>query len=262
MESLFSETSESQGSFRLDLCTWPEVDEYLKTSKGVIVPIGSTEQHGPTGAIGTDAFTAEAVARELAKKMGVIVAPTISFGMAEHHLGFPGTISLQPSTLMSVVHDVVISLAGNGFERIFFVNGHGGNIATSKAAFAEAYKTASTRNFSVARKLRCKISSWFMTSSVFSLARELYGDKEGQHATPSEIALTLYLNPYLLDKQKTLPKSAPSGPIYGPEDFRLRYPDGRMGSEPSLAMPEHGKLFLEKAVSELCKELSSFLKAS
>ena len=248
-------------SDRLDLCTWPEVEEYLSTSKVIIIPIGSTEQHGPTGAIGTDALTATAVALGVARKTKVLVTPTLSFGMAEHHLGFPGTMSLQPSTLLAVLHDLIISLAGHGFERIFVVNGHGGNIATAKAAFAQSYKTATTRNLPVAKKLRCRLSNWFMASSVFQHSRDLYGDKEGQHATPSEIALTLHLESSLLLKQRPLPPSAPAGPIYGPEDFRLRYPDGRMGSEPSLASAQDGEILLEKAVSELSNELSTFLQA-
>jgi creatinine amidohydrolase/Fe(II)-dependent formamide hydrolase-like protein len=65
--------------------------------------------------------------------------------MAEHHLGFAGTMSLQPATLMAVMHDLVLSLATHGFERIFVVNGHGGNMATTKAAFAQAYGTAASR---------------------------------------------------------------------------------------------------------------------
>jgi len=122
---------------RLQLRSWPEVEEYLKRSKGVIVPLGSTEQHGPTGAIGTDALTAEAVALEVGRRTGVLVTPAQAFGMAEHHLGFAGTMSLQPSTLLAVMHDLVLSLARHGFERIYVINGHGGNIATCKAAFAQ-----------------------------------------------------------------------------------------------------------------------------
>ena len=261
MKSFLSEDSQGKRSHRLDLCTWPEVEAYLKTCKGIIVPIGSTEQHGPTGAIGTDALTAGAIALEIAKRTNILVSPSLPFGMAEHHLAFPGTISLQPSTLLAVIHDCVLSLAGHGFERVFFVNGHGGNIATAKAAFAEVYKSASIRNLPVASKLRCRLSNWFMSPSVWKISKELYGDKEGQHATPSEIALTLYLEPSLRNKQKSLPPPAPSGPIYGPADFRFRYPDGRMGSDPSLASAQHGKVFLETAASELTDELLNFLKA-
>ena len=86
-------------AIRLQLRSWPEVEAYLERCKGVIVPLGSTEQHGPTGAIGTDALTAEAVALEVGRRSGVLVTPAQAFGMAEHHLGFAGTVSLQPSTL-------------------------------------------------------------------------------------------------------------------------------------------------------------------
>ncbi len=243
----------------LALKTWPEVENYLEVNKGVIIPIGSTEQHGPTGAIGTDAITAEAIALEVGRRTGVWVTPAQNFGMAEHHLGFAGTMSLKPSTLLEVVHDLVISLATHGFERIFVINGHGGNIATTKAAFAKAYGTASKLGLPAAAKLRCKLSNWFMVASVVNHARALYGDREGCHATPSEIALTLHMQPSLLTKQRQLPESAPSGSIYGPKDFRRRYPDGRMGSDPFLAQPDHGKAFLEIASSSLSDELFSFL---
>jgi len=124
-------------SIRLALHSWPDVDRYLQTCKGVIIPLGSTEQHGPTGAIGTDALTAEAVALELGRRSGVLVTPVQSFGMAEHHLGFAGTMSLQPATLLAVLHDLVLSLATHGFERILVVNGHGGNMATTRAALEQ-----------------------------------------------------------------------------------------------------------------------------
>ncbi len=259
MSSAFASTDTSYEEIRLDLRSWPEVVNYLEHSKGVILPIGSTEQHGPTGAIGTDAMTAQAVALEVGRRAGVLVAPTQSFGMAEHHLGFAGTMSLQPSTLLAVLHDLVISLATHGFERIFMINGHGGNIATAKAAFAQAYSTASLRGLSVAPKLRCKLVNWFLAKPVMQEANRLYGDREGQHATPSEISLTLYLTPSLVVKQKPLPTPAPAGPIHGPDDFRRRYPDGRMGSDPFLAKPEHGGVLLEKAVLALGDELSNFL---
>ncbi len=261
MPEILPSSAPSDSSIRLDLLTWTEVENYLDHCKGIILPIGSIEQHGPTGAIGTDALTAEAVALEVGRRTGVLVTPTQCFGMAQHHLGFPGTMSLQPSTLLAVLHDLLLSLAGHGFEKIFVVNGHGGNIATVKAAFAQVYTSVCGQKLAVAPRFRCKLVNWFMSSEVFRKARELYGDKEGQHATPSEIALTLHLEPSLLSKQHPLSDPAPSGPIYGPEDFRCRYPDGRMGSDPYLASPKHGELFLDKAATSLTKDLSDFLNA-
>ena len=93
MSSTLPGAVSSVDSIRLALRSWPEVDDYLNHCKGVILPLGSTEQHGPTGAIGTDALTAEAVALEVGRRTGVLVTPTQAFGMAEHHLGFAGTMS-------------------------------------------------------------------------------------------------------------------------------------------------------------------------
>ncbi|MCP9888617.1 creatininase family protein [Cyanobium sp. ATX 6A2] len=257
------DTVEVEGvdAIRLQLRSWPEVEAYLRRCRGVIVPLGSTEQHGPTGAIGTDALTAEAVALEVGRRTGVLVTPAQAFGMAEHHLGFAGTVSLQPSTLMAVLHDVVLSLARHGFERVYVINGHGGNIATAKAAFAQAYATATARSLPVASRLRCKLANWFMAPPVMQKARQLYGEREGHHATPSEIALTLHLEPSLIAKQRPLPEPAPPGPIHGPDDFRRRHPDGRMGSDPYLARADHGQTLLELAAAALAADLQTFLAA-
>ncbi len=249
-----------KASCRLELCTWKEVEEYLSHCKGIILPIGSTEQHGPTGAIGTDAMTAEAVALEVGKRSGVLVAPVQAYGMAEHHLGFPGTMSLKPSTLLSLINDLLLSLARHGFQRVFVINGHGGNIATVKASFAEAYKTIATSEEFLQKNFRCKLKNWFMVPEVFQKAKELYGDKEGQHATPSEISLTLHLEPTLKNKQSPLPPPSPAGPIYSHQDFRKRYPDGRMGSDPSLSNEIHGEVLLEKASIALTQDLLHFLQ--
>ncbi|MFL0723883.1 MAG: creatininase family protein, partial [Prochlorococcus sp.] len=93
-------------------------------------------------------------------------------------------------------------------------------------------------------------------------AKELYENREGQHATPSEIALTLHLEPSLISKQRPLAESAPAGPIHGPEDFRQRHPDGRMGSDPFVAKPEHGASLLEAAATALSEDLTNFLSAA
>ena len=79
----------------LKFSTWQEVETYLHKSKAIVLPIGSTEQHGPNGLIGTDALCPESLAVALGEKTGALIAPTISVGMAQHHLGFPGSITLH-----------------------------------------------------------------------------------------------------------------------------------------------------------------------
>lgn len=142
----------------LQQATWPEVATYLERSTGLVIPIGSTEQHGPTGLIGTDAICPEVIARGLAAE-GILVAPTLSVGMAQHHLGFPGSITLRPATLLAVVRDVVTSLAVHGFTHFYFLNGHGGNTATVHAAFSEIWADASLSGS--ASGLRMRLGNWF-----------------------------------------------------------------------------------------------------
>ncbi|MFN5515348.1 MAG: creatininase family protein [Cyanobacteriota bacterium] len=244
---------------RLQLSTWPEVEIYLQTSQGIIIPIGSTEQHGPTGLIGTDALCAEAIALGVGEKCGALVAPILSVGMALHHLAFPGSLSLRPSTLIQVVTDITVSLARVGFRRFFYLNGHGGNIATLKAAFAETYHTLALMNLDPQGEIRCQVGNWFMARSVYQLARELYGDQEGSHATPSEVALTQFLFPEAIKIAPLSAEVASGHPIYSAEDFRRHYPDGRMGSNPALATPDHGRQFYEAAVAELTESYQNFI---
>src|SRR5690606_28839588 len=175
---------------RLQLATWQEVEAYLGRSKGIIMPVGSTEQHGPNGLIGTDAICPEAVADGVAARGDVLVGPTLSIGMAQHHMAFPGTITFRPSTFMAVLKDVIGSLESHGFERIYFLNGHGGNIATITAAFSEVYAERSLAGREGA--LRCRLANWFGGRRVKQLSRELYGSSEGRHATPSEVSLSYY----------------------------------------------------------------------
>ncbi|BAY76628.1 creatininase [Nostoc linckia NIES-25] len=245
----------------LHLSTWQEVEAYLQQSKGIIFPIGSTEQHGPTGLIGTDAICAEAIARGVGDATGAIVAPTINVGMALHHTAFPGTISLRPSTLIQVVRDYVISLAKAGFSKFYFINGHGGNIATLKAAFSETYAHLEDLHVANAQQVQCQVANWFMCSSVYKLAKQLYGDREGSHATPSEVALTQYVYPEAIKQAPLSPEVASGYKIYSAADFRAHYPDGRMGSNPALATPEHGKQFYELAVKELSNGYLEFVNA-
>jgi len=247
---------------QLQLATWQEIDTYLERSKGIIIPIGSTEQHGPLGFIGTDALCPEVIARGVAERIDALVAPTISIGMAQHHLGFAGSISLRPSTLMAVVRDVVQSLARHGFERCYFLNGHGGNVATVSAAFSEIYADASfARGGGNQPEIRCKLSNWYTAPAVRSLSAKLYGSSEGSHATPSKISLPYFAYPDSVKSASQEPKIAPNGPILGADDYRRRFPDGRIGADSSLASIEDGKKLYEAAVTDIARDYDNFLTA-
>jgi creatinine amidohydrolase len=243
-------------SMLLHLSTWAEIEQYLKRSRAVVVPIGSNEQHGPTGLLGTDWLCPEIIAREAEKSADILVAPTFNIGMAQHHLGFPGTISLRPSTFIAAIGDWIRSLATHGFEKILFLNGHGGNVASIEAAFSEVYVEASfaKRHAGFAMKL----CNWWDLEGVGELARKQFPEGHGVHATPSEIAITQWAFPDAIKSADYSPKIAPSGPIREALDFRARYPDGRMGSDPAQASPEKGGELVRLAASSLVRELNAF----
>lgn len=251
---------------RLQLCSWPEVETYLKDSKGIIIPIGSTEQHGPTGFIGTDALCPELIAHGIGERHGIMVAPTLSIGMAQHHLGFTGSITLRPSTLMAVVQDVVNSLARHGFDRFFFLNGHGGNINTLGAAFSELYAEASLGTAGHNRPaVRCELQNWWDCEGVKAISAAEFADSEGSHATPSEVSLTYFGYPEdgaRIAQAELTPEIAPEGPIYDADDYRRRFPDGRIGANPGLATAAIGERLYEAAVEEITVFYREFLEAA
>jgi creatinine amidohydrolase len=240
--------------------TWQEVEVYLSRSNGIILPIGSTEQHGPNGLIGTDAICAEVISRGVGEAADAMVGPTIGVGVAVHHMGFAGTMTVKPSTLIAIIHDYVLSLARHGFRRFFFINGHGGNIATVQAAFSEIYAEFEgaiglRRN----DELRCRLANWWDGRVMQGLAKDVFGDDEGSHATASEVAVTQYAFPNTIKQVPLDPPRAPSGRFHGPADYRRRFPDGRIGSNPGRATPELGQRFYETAVGQLAKTYTGFL---
>ena len=243
----------------LRFSTWQEVDHFLETSKTIVIPIGSTEQHGPNGLIGTDALCPEALALKLGEETGALIAPTIAVGMAQHHLGFAGSITLKPSTLILVVCDIVNSLIQHGFKRFYFLNGHGGNVATLNAAFSEIYAQSSlSTQTTESPEVRCIIRNWWEADSVMALSKELFGEADGSHATCGEVSVTQYAYPDSVKTAEMDPPIAPTGPIYDAADYRRRFPDGRIGSNPSLANPEAGKALFDTALRGIIADYRKF----
>jgi creatinine amidohydrolase len=108
----------------------------------VVLPVGSTEQHGPHLGTGTDAAIASEVAMRAAaaatRPETIVVAPTLAFGASDHHLPFGGTLSLHSDTFRRVLDDLLASAARSGCRRVFVLNAHGGNTAACAGAVAEA----------------------------------------------------------------------------------------------------------------------------
>ncbi len=248
-------------------CTWPEIEAYLLRSKGVVIPTGSTEQHGPTGLIGTDSITAETIANAMAERCGALVGPTLTLSQAQFNLGFPGTISLRPTTLIQVIIDYVQSLARQGFQRFYFLNGHGGNISPAQCAFQELYANRSLGQ-NAGAVIHCQLRSWWDFAEVNEIRQRLYGASEGMHATPSELSITRHVLPALCCND-----DLPSPPLLS-ADFikrhsgdnhqyavahRAQFPDGRVGSHSGLGLAEHGVALVSAAAEAAARDYGAFL---
>jgi creatinine amidohydrolase len=109
---------------------WMHLEEYLRHDDRIVLPLGSTEQHGYLS-LGTDNILADRVSAEAAEPLGVPVLPVLPYGLTPAFAAFPGSPSLRLETLVSVLRDVLDSLHAQGFRRFLLVNAHGGNAPAS-----------------------------------------------------------------------------------------------------------------------------------
>jgi creatinine amidohydrolase len=156
---------------------------------------------------------------------------------------------------------MVESLVKHGFERFYFLNGHGGNIATLTAAFSEIYAARSLATAANAPPIKCRLKNWWQNHETLELAKELYGDAEGSHATPSEVAVTQFAYPEAIKSAPLDPPVAPRGDFADAADYRRKFPDGRIGSNPGLATPEAGRRLYDAAVAAIVKDYLSWVAA-
>ena len=241
---------------RLDRCTWPEVEAHLARGGGVLLPTGSTEQHGPMGLIGTDTLCATAIAEAAAPLCRALVAPPLGYAPAPFNIGFPGTISIPEPLFEALAAQVLGELLRQGFAGVYVLNGHGANLAPLRRVIDTLPPGA------------VRLRSWWDFAPVNALRRELYGDWEGMHATPSEVAITM-----ATDRQPPVPPEAlvpprrldadymraHAGDRHGPPDEHRRdFPDGRVGSHSALARPDHGAQLLALAADALAGDYSAW----
>ena len=227
----------------------PAVAKYLKKNKTIILPIGSTEQHGPDGILGIDHLTATGIAYAVSELTGVISAPPINYGMAMHHLGFSGTIALRPTTYINLICDVLDSLKRHGFRHVIVINGHGGNKGPFLNALAERVDEYAEMDFSF-------VNWWVMQGLQKNIIDKYFGAKEGYHATPTEVSVTMALVPgsMVMPKSYKCPQkevSAENSAWVIPAKFREYYPDGVMRADYSLSTEQIGKEALRVAIGEI-----------
>lgn len=243
----------------LSTATWQEVDARLQGGKrGIIVPIGSHEQHGPTGLIGTDALCPDIIARHAEAHSDILIAPPFSIGMAQHHMGFAGSMTLRPSTMIATIVDWTSSFVRAGFTHIYWINGHGGNVATIQAAFAETFAPYSLRGEQA--PFMHALKNWWQLPGIEKLCRDLFPVGHGSHGTASEIAVTYWAYPERasLGRMTLEPKIAPDGPIRDAGDYRKRFPDGRIGSDPTQSTGEQGGILVEASAKALIADSTQF----
>jgi len=137
-----------------------QVEEYLRGDDRVLVPLGSTEQHGYLS-LGVDAILAERVSLEAAEPEGVPVLPVLPFGLTPTFTAYPGTINLRIGTYLALVRDLLDSLRAQGFRRILLVNGHGGNQPAAGLAAEWVGENPDTQ---------VRFHSWLVDPEVWGLA--------------------------------------------------------------------------------------------
>jgi creatinine amidohydrolase len=171
--------------------TNPEVEAFLRDHDTVLVPVGSTEQHGPHGPLLTDVLVPVEVARRVAPRARAAVAPSINYGLSYPHVGFTGVVHLRIPTFMAVIEDVAVGLATMGFRRVVFLNGHYDNTLAIAYACANAAGRLpdGTRAFPV--------NYWDgMTPDE---AGEFFGPAAGLHANRAETSAVMAIDGAYVD---------------------------------------------------------------
>ncbi|MEU0049658.1 creatininase family protein [Streptomyces sp. NPDC006184] len=222
--------SPARHEHRWNRLTAPELRELAARDAIVLLPVGSTEQHGAHLPTGVDDFLAAEVCRRaaaLAAPLPVVVAPSVWCGLAEHHMPFGGTLTLSLSTLHSLLRDVCRSVLRAGFRRLLLVNGHGGNVTALNALVDE---------------LTAELSASLAVTSYFTVGREVIADvlqtqDHLMHACEGETSMALAAFPSLVHEDELRQAVGPAislrsedaSPVYRSVPFDAITPNGTAG---------------------------------
>ena len=158
---------------RISDLNWMDVETYLKHDDRAVLPLGCTEQHAYLS-LSVDSILAERIAVEAAAPLGVPVFPVVSYGLTPYFMAYPGTLTLQASTYLNVIHDLFDSLIAHGFRRIVVINGHGGNNPAQVVA-DEMMRNYETKN------VRIKWHNWWAAPRTMGKVKEI--DPVASHAS-------------------------------------------------------------------------------
>ena len=234
----------------------PELRSLAGDDAMVIIPVGSTEQHGPHLPVQVDARLAGEVAMRAAKKISahesVVVAPTLWCGLAEHHMAFGATITLDFATFHALIRCVCESILRHGFRRLALLNGHGGNIKALDVIAGELKRELGARIVS---------ATYWTVSDVASAFRKILDEQPGvAHACEAETSMMLALEPDLVDRDEMARVEgctrnlSVSGGIYRWRGFEEMTESGVIGF-PAAATAEKGERLLAAAAEGVAEAL-------
>jgi creatinine amidohydrolase len=244
-------------SVRTAELSWRMVEEARDRGAAVIVPMGSTEEHGPHSPTG-DYLITDAIAEAVARETGDLVTPTIPFSYSEYFRHYPGTVTVQAETLRLLLRDVVGSLLDQGFRRVILFNGHNGNGPILQTLI---------REFRRERGILIPAVAPLGFAQSPALMRELYGDNPIGHGGEPVGSMMTYLRPELVDIERaedwgTQPflgqtTAALSGITFQGHQVMLAVnmedvtpPSGSL-SDPRLASRERGERLVSHAIEDL-----------
>lgn len=237
--------------YRYNRLTWAEMNEAIRLQKVVILPTGSTEQHGRHLPLDTDLFLTESICLEAGRRApdAILVLPPISYGLNLHHIDFPGTIHIEPEVFIAFCLNITKSVAYHGFQKILLVNGHGSNHPLVDL---------------VARRTTLETDSLCAACTYPALAMEAFAQIKDTpvmaHADEFETSLYLYLAPERVhmdqagagdDVMGRFLSSDSTSPYARFNDYWSRWTDLGVHGDARTATPEKGKVIFEAAVTGL-----------
>jgi creatinine amidohydrolase len=193
---------------------WMQVEEYLGRDDRVVLPVGSTEQHGYLS-LETDNLLAERVSAEAAEPLSVLVLPVLAYGVTPSFAAYPGSPTLRLETFFGVLRDLLDSLHGQGFRRFLLVNGHGGNLPGQGLVREWAARHPDAQAI---------FHSWWSSAHVQAAAKEV--DLEPSHANWFENFPWTRLEDVELPSERKPPLDQAAYRVAAPKDVRELLGDG------------------------------------